>query len=195
MSTAIKVMIIEDDPFWQARLSEDLCLEEDIEVLGVAANGKEAHSQLAGKQADVILVDINLTENHLDGLDVARELSRMTTHSRKPQIIMLTSIDDEDVIVRSFQSGAINFLSKSSYSDILQAIRDAYTGKFSIHSDAASTIVREMQLTVLSQSEKEVYKLKNKGLSKTQISEKLHKSVNTIKTQLKNIKKKLTDER
>ncbi|MGE5703717.1 MAG: response regulator [Clostridia bacterium] len=189
----ISVMIVEDDPFWQLRLSEDLSLEHDIEVIGVSSYREDALSFLRNNIVNVILMDINLTENRLDGLDTARDIFRLHPTSPRPSIIMLTSLDDDEVIVRSFESGAINYLSKSSYRDIVTAIRNAYHGKNTIHSDAAAAIVKEMQIGVLTPSEKEVYRLKKKGFTKTQISEQLHKSVNTIRTQLKSIKKKLLD--
>lgn len=72
----IKVMIVEDDPFWQARLSDDLNREQDIEVVAVAANREEARNAAADNTVDVILVDINLSENRLDGLDVARDANQ-----------------------------------------------------------------------------------------------------------------------
>lgn len=188
----IKVFLVEDDPFWQSRLSQDLNAEAGIEVVGAASSREEAISVLRRTEADVVLLDINLTENHLDGLDAARDINRLSTESHPIRIVMLTSIDEEDVILRSFQNGATNFITKSSCNDILHAIRDAYSGRSSIHPDAAPALIREMQLNVLTPVEKEVYKLKEKGLSKNQISEKLYKSVNTIKTQLKSIKNKLS---
>lgn len=189
----IKVMIIEEDPFWQSRLTVELNQEQDIEVIGVAANGEEALATATSRAAHVILMDLHVKANQLDGFEILRELARLKEASSRPKIIILTSIHDEEVIVRSFQNGANNFLSKSSYPDIAQAIRDAYACKSAIHSDAAAAIVRELQLGVLTAKEKEIYRLKKQGCSITQISEKLHKSVNTIKTQMKNIKKKMIE--
>ncbi|WP_063891758.1 response regulator [Paenibacillus sp. Soil787] len=190
----IKVLLVEDDAFWKKRLSEDLGAEADIEVVGIVSSREEAIAFFQQSEANVVLLDINLTDNNLDGLDVARDIYRLSTPQRLIRIVMLTSLDEEDVILRSFQNGAVNFITKSSCQDILGAIRDAYAGRSSIHPDSAPVLVREMQLNVLTPMEREVYKLRAKGLSKTQISEKLFKSVNTIKTQLKSIKNKLWSE-
>ncbi|KIL41786.1 hypothetical protein SD70_05420 [Gordoniibacillus kamchatkensis] len=192
----IKVLLVEDDAFWRSRLSRDLGAEADIEVVGTATDREEAVAVLRRSEADVVLLDVNLTENNLDGLEAAREINRLSTQQRPIRIVMLTSIDEEDVIIRSFQNGATNYMTKSSCEDILKAIRDAYSGRSAIHPDAAPVLVREMQLSVLTPMEKEVYKWREKGLSKNQIAEKLFKSVNTIKSQLKSIRNKLrTDDR
>ncbi|MBD0379930.1 response regulator transcription factor [Paenibacillus sedimenti] len=185
----IRVMLVEDDPFWQQTLAADLNEEEDIEVNHIASTKEEALLKGSSGEIDVVLMDINLTENRLDGLEATRELALSDLNDLK--IIMLTSLQDRDVIVKSFQHGANNFITKSNYKDIVQAIRDAYAGKPSIHSDAAPILVKEIQLNQLTPAEREIYDLKEKGMNKTQISEALNKSVSTIKTQIKSIKNKL----
>ena len=57
-----------------------------------------------------------------------------------------------------------------------------------IHSDAAEVVRNEIQLSVLTPMEREVYELKKQGLNKTQIAEKLFKSINTIKSQIRSIR-------
>jgi two-component system response regulator DevR len=70
-------------------------------------------------------------------------------------------------------------------------VRDAYNEQSSIHSDVASIMRQEIQLMSLSPMEREVFDLRQAGLSKSQIAERLHKSANTIKTQMKSIRDKL----
>ncbi len=144
-------------------------------------------------ELDVVLMDINLSENRTDGIDAAREIAR--ARGSHVKIVMLTSLEDPEVIIRSFQNGAVNFMNKSSYKDIVQAIRDAHGNKVSIHADATIAVIKEMQLSVLTPAEKEIYYLKEKGLNKTQIAQKLFKSVETIKTQLRSMKEKLMPSR
>lgn len=187
----IRVMLVEDDSFWRDHISGDLADEPDIIMAGVAATKEEAIELASNQDLDVILMDINLTGNNLDGLDAAEQILRQD-RNRSVKIIMLTSITEAEVIMKSFRLGAMNYINKSSYRDILHAIREANSGRASIHPDAARAMRSEVQLMELSATEREVFELRRSGLSKREISERLHKSTNTIKTQLRSIKNKLT---
>ncbi|WP_438497876.1 response regulator [Paenibacillus sp. IHBB 3054] len=187
----IRVMLVEDDPFWQQNISADLAEEPDIEVMAVASTKEEAVEAALRHPLDIILMDINLTGNNLDGLEATKEiLSRLYEQGIK--VIMLTSLTEKEIIMKSFQFGALNYITKLSYKDIVRAIREAYEDRSTIHADAARVMRSEIQLMELSPMEREVFELRKEGLSKQQISDKLHKSTNTIKSQLKSIKNKLT---
>jgi two-component system response regulator DevR len=189
---SIRVMLVDDDPFWRSHIGIDLAVEPDIQMVGVAATKEEAVALAIQELPDVILMDINLTGNNLDGLDAAEQILR-DERTRSAIVIMLTSITESEVILRSFRLGAINYINKSSYQDILLAIREATCGRASIHPDAARAMRNEVQLMELSSTEREVFDLRQNGLSKREISERLHKSTNTIKSQLRSIKNKLTN--
>lgn len=189
MGHVIRVMLVEDDEFWRQQLSSDLNKEEDIQVVKAAVTKQEALEAFQTMEIDVILMDINLTENQLDGLEATRDISMNKELNTK--IIMLTSLTDKDIILKSFQNGAVNYITKSSFQDIVKAIREAYADVPSIHPDAAPVMRHEIQLMLLTPSERELYELREKGYNKTQMSQMLHKSVNTIKTQLRSIRNKL----
>jgi DNA-binding NarL/FixJ family response regulator len=189
MDQIIKVMLVEDDEFWQQQLSSDLNREEDIEVVKVAATKPEALEAIQTIEIDVVLMDINLTENQLDGLEAAKDITKMK--ERKSKVIMLTALTQHEIIVKSFQNGAVNYITKSNFQDIAAAIREAHAEISSIHRDAASVMRSEIQLMLLTPSEREIYDLREKGYNKTQMSEILQKSFNTIKTQLRSIRNKL----
>jgi two-component system response regulator DevR len=184
----INVLFVEDQIFWQEHISNDLNKEPDIEVVKTCSTKEEALEVISCMEIHVVLLDINLTENYLDGLDTAKEISKM---NNRPKIIMLTSLNEDRIILDSFRLGAINFISKSSCKDIIQAVRDAHMNKSAIHADAAAVLRTEIQLSVLTPMEREVYNLGRQGMSKAQISEQLSKSFNTIKSQWKSIKNKL----
>lgn len=185
----IRVLLVEDDPFWQNRLRHDLGEMPDIEVTAVLSDKESAIDFLRQERNDVVLMDIHLTGNNLDGLEATRIIDRMTKGSTK--IVMLTSFEESAVIIDSFRQGAINYIPKSSYAGVVAAIREAYAGKASLQAEVADAVRAELQLSVLTPMEREVYELKNKGLNKNQIAERLIKSVNTIKSHLKNIRDKL----
>ena len=127
MDQRIKVLLVEDDPFWRETLVHDLNQENDIEIVSIALTQEEAVAAVHTQDIDVILMDINLTGNNLDGLDATREISRYQKGHIK--IIMLTSFYEKDMIVDSFRKGAVNYITKNNYQDIVNAIRDAYTNK------------------------------------------------------------------
>ncbi|MGC5328090.1 response regulator [Brevibacillus sp. SYSU BS000544] len=185
----ISVMIVEDDVFWQKQLATDLGKENDIDVVFIASTKEQAVEAAQLLDPDIILMDIHLTHFRYDGLEAAKEMFRTGKVSGK--IIIISSESDKDVIIKAFQHGATNYLTKYCLMDILQAIREAYYDHSSIHFDVAHIIRNELRLMVLTPSEREVYDLSLKGFNKTQISESMQKSFNTIKTQWKSIKSKL----
>ena len=189
MKQRIKILLVEDDSFWRETLETDLNQENDLEVVSVALTREEAVIAVKSLDIDVILMDINLTGHNLDGLDATKEISRFLQGQIK--IIILTSFSEKEVILDSFRKGAVNYLTKNNYQDIVKAIRDAYANKADIHSDAAEVVRNEIQLSILTPMEREVYELKQQGLNKKQISEKLFKSINTIKSQIRSIRGKL----
>lgn len=189
MAQHIRVMLVEDDPFWRERLAADLDKEPDIEVVKAAASRREALEAAASLQMDVVLMDINLSENQLDGLDTTKEL--MLTKRSELKIIMLTSLTDKETIVKAFQNGAVNYIGKANFHDIARAIREAYAGESPIHPDAASAMREEIRLMQLTPSEREIHELKEQGYNRTEISARLSKSLNTIKSQIRSIRGKL----
>jgi DNA-binding NarL/FixJ family response regulator len=188
----IKVVLVEDEPFWQKNISKYIKRETDnIDVVAVVVCKEEMLEVLKKEpEIDVVLLDINLTRANLDGIEIIEILSN---HGIKT--IALTSIVDEEVILKSFESGAINYINKSSIFDIISAIQEAVEGRNRIHSDSSpallSKIKKEKKIRLLTSSEQEIYSLQQKGYSKKKIAETLFKSVETVKKQVQSIKKKL----
>ncbi|MFJ7941134.1 response regulator [Peribacillus sp. NPDC096622] len=188
----IKVVIVEDDPFWQENISKYIKKETDnIDVVDVVLCKEEMLEVLKKEpEIDVVLIDLNLTRANLDGIEIIEILSNQGIKT-----IALTSIVDKEVIINSFESGAINYINKSSIFDIISAIQEAVEGRNRIHSDASpallSKITEEKKIRILTSSEQEIYKLQQKGYSRTRIAETLFKSVGTVKKQIQSINKKI----
>lgn len=106
---------------------------------------------------------------------------------------MLTSLKDDEIITDSFTAGAVNFISKEKYDEIPNAIRTASHNDSPIEVllNEFSKLKREEQLKELSCSEKQVYDLLEKGYTKVGIESKLYKTANTVKSQVKQILRKL----
>lgn len=192
MLNDIRVLLVEDEPFWQENISKYIEKEaKNIRVVKVAANKEETLEFIReDPNIDVVLVDINLTRANLDGIEL---IDLLSNHGLT--CIALTSISDEEVIINSFELGAINYINKSNVFDIITAIQEAAEGKANIHSDAAPALLsmmrKERELRILTPSEQEIYILQQKGYSKKKIAEMLFKSVETVKKQLQSIRKKI----
>lgn len=184
----IKVMLVEDDPRWQKDLTDDLNLEPDIDIVKVASTKEEALEATKQLTIDVILMDINLTENNLDGIEATLEIYNL---GKGLKIIMLTSLTDRDTIVKAIEFGAVNYVSKSSYKDIIDCIRKAYLNQISLHPDATGAILREIRLKSLTPMEKNIFSLKEEGYTRPQMAQYFHTTLDTIGSHIKNISRKL----
>ncbi|GAB1779571.1 response regulator transcription factor [Priestia megaterium] len=188
----IKVILVEDDPFWQKNISMYIEKEaDDIEVIKIVDSKEKVLEVVENEsQIDIVLMDINLTAANLDGIEIIEILSK-----QKIKAIALTSISEQDVIVDSFESGAVNYINKSSIYDIILAIREAVEGRNQIHSDAAGALLGKMReekkLRSLTSSEREVYNLEKKGYKKSDIAERLYKTIDTIKKHSRSWRRKL----
>lgn len=186
----INVLLVEDDPFWQRNLANDLINEEDLEVIGVVDSKSEVLPILHEQHVDVVLLDIHLTDG-LEGLEIAK----MIKEKSKAKIIMLTSLDEREIIIDAFANGADNFICKKSYKDIVSAIREAHNNRVFIHADVSNVITtalaKERKLRILTPVERELYDLNEKGMNRNQIAKYLYKSAHTVKSQLRKIREKL----
>ncbi|KZE49293.1 two-component system response regulator [Brevibacillus parabrevis] len=192
---AIKVFLVEDDPIWRKGLVDYLNKEPDLAVVGEAGTKAEAVERFLNAGADIVLMDINLTENNLDGIETAMELISLQADCK---IIMLTSLTAEDVIVESFSAGAVNYISKSSFKEIPEAIRAAHNRQSAIHPTAAAALRNEFlrlkneeNQKLLSPAEKDILQLIHQGKTQTQIEQSLHITKRTIKNHINRILKKM----
>ena len=186
----IRVLIVEDDLDWIKAMTVYLNYEEDIHVVGAAVDAEEARGLAKSVPCDVILMDIQLTANQQEGLYLAAEL-----HERLPdaRIIMLTSLDDEQIITRAFTAGAINYVEKTRYKELPQAIRNAvhHPGAMEVLLKEYARLKREEQLKELTPAEREVFELIEQGYTQSQIEKKLFKAESTLKNQVNKMLKKL----
>lgn len=192
---SITVFLVEDDPVWRKGLVDFLNKEPDISVVGEAGTKEEAIERFAPGKADVVLMDINLTENNLDGIETAVAFMELQVDCK---IIMLTSLTAEDIIVESFSAGAVNYISKTSFKEIPDAIRAAHNRVSAIHPTAAAALrneflrmKKEEDQKLLSPAEKDILQLIHQGQTQTQIEQSLHITKRTIKNHINRILKKM----
>ncbi|MFC4767665.1 response regulator [Effusibacillus consociatus] len=194
MDNLIKVLLVEDDPFWNECLADYIKREKDIELVATATTREEAILIAKDTKLDVVLMDIMLSENNLDGIDAAMEILSINN----TKIIMLTNLTESEVVVEAFTAGAFNYLLKTNYKEIPNAIRSAYSNQSYIQSRAAEVLRNELvrmkkeeRKRLLTNVEKEILKQIKQGNTIKEIAQKNYKTEQTIKNQLTKILKKL----
>lgn len=191
MEGKIKVAIVEDDLEWIELLKIILFKEEDILLVGVATNKDEAvRLSQALDQIDIFLVDINLTENNLDGIFVALELRE---NNYPGKVIMLTSMIEEEIVQKSFVAGVSNYFLKKNAPELPSLIRKAYAERTPIEilANDYCRLKQEEKLKALTPAERQLYELAESGMTRIEMERKLLKSENTIKGQIKKLLRKL----
>ncbi|CAM3689068.1 response regulator transcription factor [Cohnella lubricantis] len=200
----IRVWIVEDDPDWLRGLSDYLNRQNDIEVRFASGSPQAVREALQGSggrpEADVVLMDIML-HGAPDGIALAEEAALATGAS----VIMLTSLEEKDFILRSFQAGAIDYRVKSDFEALPEAVRAAARRLSAISPQAAERmreefrrlkrIERELEVRkfrdLVTPSELEMLELIDRGYSQSQIADKRFVSIRTVKNHVNNILRKL----
>lgn len=190
----IRVVIVDDDSNWIRLLTINIHhTEKDIMIIGSASTVAKAVELVKVLEPDVVLLDINLTENHTDGIDAANEISKISN----AKLIMLTQLFNEDLVRDSFAAGAVNYLSKSDLIQIPKVIRNIYQGNSALEILAKdyrrlkTTEHKHQLLDPLSDAEKEVMNLYIMGYKRKEIAASLSKTEDTIKNQVTSSLKKL----
>ncbi|MNE04578.1 Oxygen regulatory protein NreC [compost metagenome] len=203
MSTPIiKVLIVEDDPLISKRYQMILSKDEQIECVGRASSGYEGTMLAALNKPDVILMDVEL-EDKQAGL---RATAEILTYMPEVKVVMLTVCETDDTVFRAFELGAKNYLLKNMPAEaILQAVKDAYYDRSSLHANIAGKITREFKrikttedsllhnfyvFTQLTPTELEVLELLMKEYTRQEICELRHVEHSTLKSQINSILKK-----
>lgn len=190
----IKVLLVEDDPVWNEYISETVNREPDLFLVGTARS-KVGAIRIAGMlDIDVVLLDVVLDGNSADGLDAALEIGYIS----KAKVIMLTVMDQTEIISEAFGNGAFNYLVKTAIEDIPEAIRAAYAGRSSIHASAAGALRAEfvrMKRNELRQSltrtEFEILRFMHDGHTRSAIGNRLHITESTVKKHVNQVIRKL----
>ncbi|TDF99606.1 response regulator transcription factor [Paenibacillus piri] len=196
----IRVVIVEDDQDWLRGLMSYLSREPDLDIVGHASSGQAAVELLERVEADVVLMDIMLSDSP-EGIWAAAEIVQCTG----ARVIMLTSIEEKELIFEAFKVGAVDYMVKSNYTEIPQSIRNACANRSSIHPSVAAQMrdefrrlknleqeVRVKELReLLTPTEIQVLDLIEKGHTQTQIADKFVVSIRTVKVHVGNILRKL----
>ena len=191
----MKVLIFEDNLLMQDSLAEIL-ISEGHAVLGKYENAKHLLRVYEQLLPDIVIMDIDMPE--VDGLQGLKELK-----SKHPEakVVIFTVFEDNDKVLNAICLGANGYILKSSSEEkIIEALVDVANGGSPLTPIIASKILLNFPKKnlmnnygdeALSEKEKEVLELMVKGYSYKMIGYELNKSVETIRSQIKNIYKKL----
>ena len=191
----IKVLIADDHSMIREGLKQLIELEEDIEVIAQAGDGKEAIKKIFEFEPDIVLLDINMPI--MNGLEVLEELKGMKKHVN---ILLLTIHNEIEYLYKAVEIGVEGYVLKDSESDVLiKAIRSINSGESYIQPNMASLLFKKINGELdyqirhhkLTRRETEVLKLITLGYLNKEIADELCISEKTVKNHVSNIFKKI----
>ncbi len=193
----IKVIIADDSDFVRDGMKIILDVDDDFEVLGVAANGREAIELAETSAPDVFLMDIQMPE--MDGI----EATKYIVEHDLGKVLILTTFDDDDLVRKALRNGAKGYLIKNHTPEHLkQMIKSVYNGTGVMEGSILETLAlgdSDSSVTPLvmneggfdssgySDRELDIIRAVSEGLSNKEIAEKLFISEGTVKNYITNI--------
>jgi DNA-binding NarL/FixJ family response regulator len=195
----IKVLVIDDQELVRTGFALILEAEPDIEVVGEAGDGRAALEQARRLEPDVVLMDVRMPV--MDGIEATRRLTG--GHAGRPRVIILTTFDLDEYVYAGLAAGASGFLLKDVRAAALaEAIRVVDAGEALLDPavtrrvighfvERSADVAVPVDLSSMTAREVEVLTLIGRGLSNTDIAEKLVLSMATVKTHVGRVFAKL----
>ncbi|MET9712673.1 response regulator transcription factor [Nocardiopsis alba] len=186
----MKLFLVDDHPIVRAGLVALFEGEEDIEVVGEAADGTDALRLIGLREPDVVLMDLRLAGG-TDGVEVTERVLRLP---RPPRVLVLTTYETDGDIMRALDAGASGYLLKDSPPDrLFEAVRAAARGETVLSPHVAARLVRRVRdpLPGVTPRETEILRLLARGAGNREIAEGLFITEATVKTHLQRIYAKL----
>ena len=203
-SEPVRVLIVDDDALVRAGLTMILSAAPDVRVVGEATDGSGVAAAVAEYRPDVVLMDIRMPR--VDGL-VATE--QLRTRPGSPEVIVLTTFDADEYVLRALRAGASGFLLKDTPPvEILNAVRRVALGEATLSPTVTRQLIAHVAgpvegptdarraalvaLESLSEREHEVALALGQGKSNAEISAELFMSVATVKAHVSRLLMKLS---
>jgi NarL family two-component system response regulator LiaR len=192
-TTPIRIVLVDDHAMLRRGLAFFLSGFDDLELVGEADSGEQALTVCRQTLPDVVLMDIKMP-----GLDGAETTRLIREQFPQIQVIVLTSFQEDDLVRRALEAGAIGYLLKDiSAIDLARAIRQAHAGGLILAPGAAEALLQTPHQPLarsdygLTKREQQVLDLLAEGLSNAEIADRLVISLSTAKFHVHSILTKL----
>jgi DNA-binding NarL/FixJ family response regulator len=174
-----------------------LDLEDDLDVVGEAANGYEAIEMARTRRPDVVVMDIGMKD--LNGIDATRQIR---TENPRAKVVALSTHSDESYVLGMFKAGASGYVLKDgAVEEMRRAIRAVVAGHHYLSPEIAGSVVAShvrgpledsaSSSSALAPRERQILQLLAEGHTSSEIARKLHIATTTVDSHRRNIMKKL----
>jgi DNA-binding NarL/FixJ family response regulator len=196
-----RVLVVDDESLLRTAFTSLIDAEDDLDVVGCAADGREAVALAARLSPDVVVMDIRMPV--MDGIEATRLIAGTGT-ADAPRVLVLTTFDLDEFVFEALRAGASGFALKSRpLEELLAAIRvvaegeallaPTVTRRLIAHFSRADRLPAESrrEFEQLTDREREVLVLLARGMSNTELAAALYVSLPTVKTHVSRILTKL----
>jgi DNA-binding NarL/FixJ family response regulator len=195
------VLVVDDQALLRVAFSSLIDAEDDLEVVGGAADGRQAVELAARLSPDVVVMDVRMPV--MDGIEATRQITA-DRGAGAPRVLILTTFDLDEYVFDALRAGASGFALKSRPLDeLLTAIRTVAAGESLLAPSVTRRLIAHFTgrarlaarapagLEELTEREREVLSLVARGLSNAELAQTLHVSLPTAKTHVSRILTKL----
>ena len=195
----IKVLVADDEALLRSAFSSLIEAQDDLEVVGAAADGRQAVELVASLAPDIVVMDVRMPV--LDGIEATRQITRSLARSR---VLILTTFDLDEYVFEALRAGASGFALKSRPpEELLSGIRTLATGDALLAPSVTRRLIAHFTdriqatartpwgLDELTDREREVLVLVARGLSNAELAATLHVTLATAKTHVSRLLTKL----